>query len=291
MITKFGKRFFTSCLAGMYSFNKQSIAIGIDSTTPTVNNTKLGFEFYRLPVSFGGIDIKLVSGNYEYYAIYKTTIPQDVAGIISEVGLYPSSRTSINNYDSKFIADFEDHLLWKDSSNANPTWHSSTTPATRIGSGMVRVDCLAGVTKEFKTTIPFVDIGGYSGNDTLLLAINQADANLDFINIRFYSSDTAYYEVSFDGADIDTGTGNKILTRSLSTMTSSGSPSPLISKVAIVVKAKAGGATAVYFDGLRISDEDTFDPTFGLIARSVVTPITKVSGRPLDIEYKVRVNF
>lgn len=291
MITKFGRRFLTSCLAGLQSFKKQSIAIGIDSTTANVNgnDTRLGFEFYRLPVAFGGIDIETVGGVTTYQAIYKATIPQDVAGIINEIGLYPASRTSVNNYDSKFLADFEDNLLWLDSSSTAPAL--VTTPTPRIGTSLVHVTCNANITKEYKSTIPFVDIGGYSGNDTIALAINQADLNLDFINIRLYSSDTAYYEISFDGTDIDTGTGNKILSRSLSTMTSTNSPSALISKVAIVVKAKSGGTTNVYFDAIRINDEDTFDPTFGIIARSTVTPITKVVGRPLDIEYKLGFNF
>jgi hypothetical protein len=291
MITKFGRRFLTSCIAGMNSFNKQSIAIGIDSTTPNVsgNDTRLGFEFYRLPVSFGGIDIQTVSGNTTYSVVYKATIPQDVAGVIREIGLYPSSRTSVNNYDSQFIADFEDNLLWSDSLGANPSL--VLTPTPRIGVSMVQVTCTANTTKEFKSSIPFIDISGYSGNDSLTLAINQADLNLDYINVRFYSSDTSYYQVSFDGADIDSGTGNKILVRNLSTMTSVNSPGQLISKVSVFVAAKAGGATTVYFDGIRINDEDSFDPTFGIIARSTVSEIVKLSGRPLDIEYKLGLNF
>jgi len=291
MITKFGRRFLTSCIAGMNSFNKQSIAIGIDSTTPNVsgNDTRLGFEFYRLPVSFGGIDIQTVSGNTTYSIVYKTTIPQDVAGVIREIGLYPSSRTSVNNYDSQFIADFEDNLLWSDSLGANPSL--VLTPTPRIGVSMVQVTCTANTTKEFKSSVPFIDISGYSGNDSLTLAINQADLNLDYINVRFYSSDTSYYQVSFDGADIDSGTGNKILARNLSTMTSVNSPGQLISKVSVFVAAKAGGATTVYFDGIRINDEDSFDPTFGIIARSTVSEIVKLSGRPLDIEYKLGLNF
>ena len=291
MITKFGKRFLTSCIAGMNSFNKQSIAIGIDSTAVNVdgNDTRLGFEFYRLPVVFGGIDIQTVGANTTYSVVYKTTIPQDVAGVIREIGLYPSSRTSINNYDSQFVADFEDNLLWTDSSSANPSL--VLTPTPRIGVSMIQVTATANTTKEFKSSIPFLDISGYSGNDSLTLAINQADSNLDYINVRFYSSDTAYYQVSFDGADIDTGTGNKILSRNLSTMTSVNTPGQLVSKVSVIVAAKASGTTNVYFDGLRINDEDTFDPTFGIIARSTVSEIVKVPGRPLDIEYKLGINF
>lgn len=294
MITKFGKRFITSYLANQVSFSKQDIAIGIDSTTPNVsgNDTKLGFEFYRLPVSFGGIDIQTTGGVSTYSVLYKTTIPQDVAGVIKEVGLYPATRTSVNNFDSKFLADFEDNTKWT-RVVSGVTYYPDlvTTPTPRIGASMSLVNCPASSTREYFNTIVPLDISGYSGNDSLSLAINQGDLNLDYINIRFYSSDTDYHQISFDGADIDTGTGEKILSRSWSTLQAVNSPSNIILKISILVAAKAGGTTNVYFDGIRMNDEDTFDPTFGLIARSTITPITKVAGKPLDLEYKIGLNF
>jgi hypothetical protein len=294
MITKFGKRFLTSYLANQVSFSKQDIAIGIDSTTPNVNgnDTRLGFEFYRLPVSFGGIDIQTVGGVSTYSVLYKTTVPQDVAGIIKEVGLYPSTRTSLNNFDSKFLADFEDNTQWT-RVLSGVTYYPDlvTTPTPRIGSSMSQVNCPASNTREYFNTVASLDVSGYSANDSLTLAINQADLNLDYINVRLYSSDTDYYQISFDGADIDTGIGDKILSRSWSTLQAVNSPSSIIIKISIVVAAKASGTTNVYFDGIRINDEDTFDPTFGLIARSTITPITKVAGKPLDLEYKIGLNF
>ena len=56
-ITKFGKRFLTSYLAGNVSFGNKDIAIGIGSTASADTDTRLGFEFYRVPVSFGSVDI------------------------------------------------------------------------------------------------------------------------------------------------------------------------------------------------------------------------------------------
>ena len=114
MITKFGKRFLTSYLAGVSEFNSKDIALGIGSTAVNANgnDTRLEFEFYRLPVTLGSFDISQTGGTAEnpifsYTAIYKATIPQDVSGVVSEIGLYPGLRTSTNNYDSKFITSFE----------------------------------------------------------------------------------------------------------------------------------------------------------------------------------------
>ena len=60
----------------------------------------------------------------------------------------------------------------------------------------------------------------------------------------------------------------------------------------IIVTAGAGGSTTIGLDGLRVNDEDTFDPIFGLISRSVLaTPISKVAGRQVDVEYRLDLGF
>ena len=68
MITKFGKRFLTSYIAGVSDFNGKDIALGIGSTAVNAsgNDTRLEFEFYRLPVSLGSFDI--YQSAYIYFA-------------------------------------------------------------------------------------------------------------------------------------------------------------------------------------------------------------------------------
>jgi hypothetical protein len=98
MITKFGKRFITNYLAGNINFSNKDIALGIGTTAVNANgnDTRLEFEFYRLPASFGSIDIQtndtgspivardgvttIPAYSSIYYVIYKATIPQDIAG-------------------------------------------------------------------------------------------------------------------------------------------------------------------------------------------------------------------
>ncbi len=64
-----------------------------------------------------------------------------------------------------------------------------------------------------------------------------------------------------------------------------------ITKIGVEVTA-TGGDSTVYFDGIRINDEDTFDPAYGMISRSVLsTPLIKKPGRPVDIEYKLLLEF
>ena len=304
MITKFGKRFLTSYIAGASDFNSKDLAIGIGNTAVDANgnDTKLEFEFYRLPVTLGSFDISQTGvdggGNpiFAYTAIYKATVPQDVSGVISEVGLYPGVRSSNNSYDSKFITSFENNINWLDSSNNNPVLRSnSTSPAftAKIGESMVQFDVNQSTSKEYKNSIVNLDLSGYSVNDSLSIAYKKNDNNVTAIRVKLYSSETQYYYADFTPSS---GTGDKIQSISMSSVFSNISttaPDPTnITKVGVEVTAGSGGPTTVYFDGLRINDEDTFDPQYGLISRSVLTtPLQKPSGRPVDIEYKLQLEF
>jgi len=298
MITKFGKRFLTNYLAGNVAFSSKELAFGIGSTTPNVdgNDTRLNFEFYRVPVKFTSIDIAEVSGSFVYKAVFVATIPQDVSGVISEIALYPSSRTSINNFDSKFITSFENNILWEDSSGSNPSIElNSPTFTSKIGENAVLIQSPSSTAKEYKTATGTINLSGYSINDSLAIAYKKADANLSKIRVKFYSSDTQYCYVDFTP---ESGTGDRIQSASLSTLFSNTSTTPpdftTIVNLGVEVTATSGGTTSVYFDGIRINDEDTFDPSYGMISRSVLTGgdiITKTSGRQVDVEYKLQLGF
>ena len=149
--------------------------------------------------------------------------------------------------------------------------------------------------KEYKTATGTINLSGYSINDSLAIAYKKADANLSKIRVKFYSSDTQYCYVDFTP---ESGTGDRIQSASLSTLFSNTSTTPpdftTIVNLGVEVTATSGGTTSVYFDGIRINDEDTFDPSYGMISRSVLTGgdiITKTSGRQVDVEYKLQLGF
>jgi hypothetical protein len=292
VITKFGKRFLTNFIAGNIPSLSKDMAFGIDGTTATENDTRLGFEFYRTPVLFGSTDIQTVSSVTSYSVVYKTTIPQDVVGEIYEVSLYPSIRTSINNFDSKFITDFDNISDWTDSSSSNPL---ASTSNYRIGGNVLTMSALSNSSNTYKATIPSIDMSGYSTADTVRLSYYRADANLATIKVRLYSEDSKYYEATIIPS---AGTGYKISDNIPLSTFFSGATSPApditnINQVGIVITASSGGSTAVGLDGLRINDEDTFDPIFGMISRSSNSSpiISKVAGRPVDVEYRLDLDF
>lgn len=304
LLTKFGKRFLTNYLAGVTSFNSKNIVIGLGDTAPTVNDNRLDFEFYASPVDISSpnIDTDPITGITTYSVIYKTSLPNDVAGIINEIGLFPSQSTTKTDYSDRYISSFENSLSWVDSNGDNPILVTSPTP--RLGSYLFEITAptvsspKTFSTKEYWFSTDF-DLSGYSVYDSLTLAFRQADTNLDYVYIRFYSGDTDYYEtrISGDASITSPNKPDKIKSVTLAELfgstTKSGSPdSKSINKILVGIKSKSLSATTVYLDGLKINDEDSFDPTYGLISRAVLaTPISKISGKQMDIEYRLGLSF
>jgi hypothetical protein len=287
VITKYGKRFLTSFLAGRDSFASKSMAFGIDSTAALDTNTRLGFEFYRTPVEFGSTDIQTLNDTTTYAVVYKATIPQDVAGYITEVGIYPEYKESLNSYDSKFIADFDNQLDWTNTPLI-------TEINARIGQYLLNMSSNGTSAKEYKTNIQVLDLSGYSVNDTLKLAYLKNDANLQNIIIKFYSSALDYYSVTITP---EAGTGYKIssdisINNLFTNASTANVDSSNINQIGVTITPVTGQSTSVGLDALRINDEDTFDPNFGLISRSVLsTPLVKLAGRQVDVEYRLDLGF
>lgn len=294
LITKFGKRFLTNFIAGNIPSPTKDMAFGISSTAATVDDTRLDFEFYRCPITLNATDIQTVDSVTTYSVIYKATIPQGVSGVISEVGLFPSTRTSLNNYDSKFITDFSNFLdfVSYNGFNPEPVYNTSSITYGKIGGDVLSMASNGTATEEYVLNTS-LDLSGYSLKDTITLAYYKFDDNLDSISLEFYHTDNDYYTVTITPTS---GTGyrisNDITLADLFLNSTNAADASQIRKIGIVVNPKSGQTTEVGLDGLRINDEDTFDPNFGLISRSVLgSPLVKLNGRSVDVEYKLDLSF
>jgi hypothetical protein len=293
LLTKFGKRYLTQYLAGQSSTSLKDIAIGVGSTAATVNDTQLGFEFYKSAVTMNSIDIQTSSstGISTYGVVHKTTIPVDVAGIINEVGLFPNVILGSTDYASNSISTFENNQSWTDSTGAYPS--SVTTPFPKIGTSYLSIGAASSQSKEYFYNFD-LDVSGYSALDSLTLAYYQSDTNLDYVFVRMYDSNNNYYEIRYTG---ELSVGYKIKSLTLNNLYSSGfgvgTPDQTsIVKISCGVKAKSSGATVALFDGMRINDEDSFRTDYGMISRSVLTnPITKSLGKQMVIEYRIGLSF
>jgi len=257
----------------------------------TENDTRLGFEFYRTPVGLSSYDIQTSSNSSSYAVVYKATVPQEVSGYISEIGLYPSNRISIVNFDSKFLADFYDAMDWNTASGFNP---AASTNGSRIGDNVLNFSSESGAAREYILNTN-VDLSGYSNQDTITLAYYKVDNNIANIRIKLYHADNSWfyhdivppsglgYQISPDlllGDLFNQHEGSETADRSS------------IVKIGIEITPTSGQTTVVGMDGLRINDEDTFDPIYGLISRTALaTPLEKITGRQVDVEYRLDLGF
>lgn len=293
ILTKFGKRYITQYLAGQAVSSAKDIAVGIGSSSPLDTNTGLDFEFYRSQVNLSSVDIQTsaATGLSTYGVVYKTTLPVDVSGVISEIGLFPSITLGATDYASKSISNFADYQQWTNDDGSYST--AVTTPLPRTGANHLSLTATSSNRKQYSANIE-LDMAGYSPNDSLTVAYVQNDINLDYVFVRFYSSSEDYYEIRYPASG---GVGDKIVSLTLNNLYSggygSGTPdSSTIIKMSIGAKALSSGATTVLFDGVRINDEDSFRSDYGIISRSKLTnPITKTIGRQMDIEYRLGLTF
>lgn len=293
VITRFGRRFLTNVIAGNANPYKKDIAIGIGSSAASIDDTRLQFEWYRLPVIFGSTDIQTVDGTTSYSVIYKTTLPQNISGEIKEIGLYPSKTESINEFDDKFISDFSDAFTWSSAEGDFPiATYNGDTAYSKIGDNVLDFESISGTPKEYFLNSP-MNMFGYSSNDSITISYYAYDAHLSSIRLRFYSSDSSYFQLS---ATPVSGTGHKITSDiPLSYLFGNAINNPdasKIIKVGVAAIPTSGQTTKIGMDGIRINDEDTFDPIYGIISRSVLSEaVTKYAGRQLDIEYKVDLGY
>jgi hypothetical protein len=259
MITKFGKRFLTNFVAGNSSFSSKEMAIGIANGSSleyplSDTNSRLGFEFYRVPIRVGGIDI--------------------------DSSVSPVKYTR-NLYESKFISNFELPYQWSPEPSLDQTNY-------RVGDSSLIFTSNAAVPREYTYILDSMDISGYNPSDTLSFSYKANDANLSSLKVRLYSSNTDYLEFTFTGHSV----GYNIKNLNMSTGVSTGTFNPQsVVKLGIIVTPTTA-QTSVSMDGLRINDEDTFDPEYGLIARSILdSTMIKVIGREASIEFKLDMSF
>ena len=284
MITKFGKRFLANFVSGNSSFASKEMALGIATSIEyplSDTNSRLGFEFYRVPIRQGGIDIDTSVSPVKYTVIYSATIPNNIAGKINEIGIYSGQSYSKNLYESKFLSNFELPYEW----SPEPTLDQSNY---RVGDSSLIFTSNGTAAKEYTYPIDSMDISGYNPSDKISFSYKVNDANLSSLKVRLYSSDNDYLQFTFTEHSV----GYNIKNLNMSTGVSTGTFNPQsVVKMGVIV-TPTSAQTSVSMDGLRINDEDTFDPEYGLIARSVLdSTMIKVIGREAAIEFKLDLSF
>lgn len=275
MITTKGKQHIKRYLAHQVGDIARSLSVGAGALSENVAHTALQFEM-------GRADIILVS--YDYVndkIVFKTTLPQEMSGKIYEVAIWSqTSSTAAGEFTSKVLSSFD---------SVGEVWSAGSfqTANARLGADALRFTPAASATVVAALTDLFVDLSGNSGADQFTIAYYNGNANVANFKIRFKTDNSNYYTIQVTSP----ATGYQVSTVAKSAATATGNPSwANITSLEVEVVAGAGGSASIDFDGLRIEDTDTIDPNYVMVAREVlVTPVTKVAGRVMDIEFNLPV--
>lgn len=270
-MTTEGKRQIMRYLAGQTRALGGSLALGSGTTPPTVDDTRLTYEFDRATIYLSSPDY------INNQIIFKGTIQEGTLGSIYEVGLFSSPYETSG---ARSIASFE---------QGYESWSSDTYCAgnQRVGLYALRLAPASSGTLTSTLSSVGLDISDYLNSDILSLAFYNSNSNASSVRVRFRAADpAAYYEYVVSNP----ATGYNVATFARSAMTKVGSVDfASIDSIEVSVSAKAAGAAQVDFDGIRI-EPVTMDPDNILISRALpATPVVKADYAAMDIEYALEV--
>jgi hypothetical protein len=137
-----------------------------------------------------------------------------------------------------------------------------------------------------------LDFSQYSANDVFTFTTIWDTNKPTSIEIRFVSDSSNYYAYNVPVTDIlhTTTSTYRVASIAKSLWVATGAPSWSMITSIEVIAGRTSGASNLYLDGIRIDDTDTINSDYSLVSRSVLTtPITKLTGSEMDIEYYVDV--
>ena len=276
MITTEGKQHVRRYLANYVPNIAEAIAFGIGSASETSTDKSLQFEVGRVDVSLYDYDF------VNDAIIFKGSVPDEFVGKVYEVAIYSQfDDATAGNYGSRIITTFDSATEdW-----SNPAY---TNVNTRIGiDSLNHTPALSTTTTSVLANQAF-DFSGYSGSDEFLFAFNCANTNTASIVFRFKTDASNHYAYTVTNPS----SGYSIVAATKGSLTVTGTPNwATITSVEVATTSKAAGASNVELDGIRIEDRDAVNLDYTLVARNVVSPVTKLDGQSQDIEYALDVTL
>jgi len=276
LITNLGRTIILRYLAGNIGSFAGAIAAGAQHKAAVVTDTKLGFEFMRGAIT---VSAPMVQSNT---VVYKASMPLNSAGRVYELGLYPHLTQTNAEYAGNLFIGF-------DPATESLTGGGANTTNYRTGAESYAVGAAAGASTTAAATAIRGNFGVYDPTDTFSLGYFLNDANTASIAVRLLVDSSNYFTYT---VTTGTATGYFVADFDKSSFVWTGLPSwDNVTRAEFVVTARAGGATSVNLDGMRINDTDVY-PEYALVSRTVLaTPVTKASGEQMDIEYTLGFNL
>lgn len=201
----------------------------------------------------------------EELVLLKASFPDSLSMIIKEIGVFPTVANSTTNlYNISLLSDFSEDG-W---TTAGATAGTETSLI-----GLKNIQC--GTTEKTITGVSLV-FDGYTAKDKIALLVNNATAVAKDVTVTFAGTTTKAFVFA-----VPATAGSQVIeldlgSHGLSTATS------------MAVKTSTG---TVDLDAIALINADDYGVVNSIVSRSVLaSPVTKLAGQQLEIEYSMRLS-
>ena len=271
IITTVGKSVIRKYLAGTYPNWAYALGAGVGTgsttTAAAVGDVKLQYEIERQPITYKST---YTSGTDELILL-KANFSNSLVAVIKEVGVFPSITTSSSGlYNDRVLADFSES--W--------TGGNTSAVASLVGSANREFN-FAGQTAMSLTGLA-VAMDGYSPDDKISLLLTNGNATAKTLTVTLTGT---------LGSKAYTFTTDSTATTQIKDLTLDTGPASIgtLNSISIACSTLTSGQS-VSLDAIKLVNYDEYGPAADMVSRSVLsTPITKVAGQELEIEYSLKV--
>lgn len=269
VITTNGKNTIVQYLAGAVTDWASAISVGAISTATSISDTNLYYEIARTPVT-----LKSYIYGTPNIIVVKGTIDSTVAANIYEIGVYPYSTSQVfGKRDQLIIDDFSNIANWSGTYTTNA--YAAQSPISPR-SGLYNVNLTSG--NAITNSSLVLDFSTYSTIDTVDLLVNVPSGSSGTLTLTFTDVNGLTSTISYPYSS----TGYQVLSQVF--------PSSVFN-LSTVSTVSLSSTSNITVDAMRVSVNAELSNSAALVSRSVLsTPIAKIAGTPLDIEYYVQLS-
>jgi hypothetical protein len=254
-----------------------SIAIGAINTTANVNDLALKYEIARATIAS-----KSYRNGTPNLIVIKGRVDSLVAANIYEVGVFPANNDKVfGARDNLIVTDFSSPEDWVvNSGNVSQQAYAAQSPfSPRVGLYNFVLESNSSTTNN-----NFVfDLSSFSSLDSLdlLVSVDETKNGVIRVTLTDVNGISKQLNYSFNGS---VTSGYQVLSQNFSSDIST------LSNISTVRVETIGSFSDITIDSIRVSVLGEISNSTALVSRSTLTtPIAKIYGVPLDIEYYVQI--
>lgn len=282
IITNSGKKAILKYLSNSISDWASSISVGAIPTAASASDATLYYETARSAVT-----MKSYRSGTPNLIVVKGTLDASIAANIYEIGVYPNTTAQIFGVrDQMILTDFSYYYDWVKTAGSGTISSSPFVPqdpySPRIGFSSVKLPAAT----TMQNTNFALNMSSYTSMDTLDLLVNvpttSTGANTLNVTLTDVNGLTSTASYSYNAS---TTSGYQILSTNLASNINT------LSTIKSITIQSVGTNSAIVLDAIRVSVGAEIGEGAALVSRSVLTtPIAKIYGTPLDIEYYLQLS-